>query len=300
MNRSLLVVALLGIIALPSAVAQPLEGTKVTDRLWDEGDGIRVSERLEFRVANASSFTKQPWVNFSADMERMEGNPIVSASLGNQTHVLETERKDSSGPQTPGFQDFQANLSGLFPDARDGDALVLTVNYTTRGPSHSGRFGYAFDQAIVYVTPAKGHDVRVERINGFMPTGNGDEQHAVVGAVPEGYSYRVEFAEPGDLRDLNTYVYGGIGIVLGFLIAWFLLKRQPKAKKFEKGGQMESSVMLEARRRTLMAALKELELAHEAKEIPDTAYAPLKEEYKAQTVRVLRSIEDKKETPDKP
>ncbi|HLE47945.1 MAG TPA: hypothetical protein VI818_06580 [Candidatus Thermoplasmatota archaeon] len=89
----------------------------------------------------------------------------------------------------------------------------------------------------------------------------------------------------------------------GFIIAVVAARQgwlgSARAKKFEKGGEMESNDMLEARRRTLMAALKELEIAHEAKEIPDDAYAPLKEEYKAQAVRVLRTLDDKKEPPSR-
>ncbi len=57
----------------------------------------------------------------------------------------------------------------------------------------------------------------------------------------------------------------------------------------------ESKEMLAVRKRTQMAALKELELAKKKGEITEGQYLPLKEELKAQTVKVMRELE-KRET----
>ena len=100
--------------------------------------------------------------------------------------------------------------------------------------------------------------------------------------------------------DCFTSTGGALGVVVGLFLAYVAVRQgwvsaPGKAKKFVKGGAMESRAVLEARRRTLLAALKELETAHETREVPDDAYGPLKEEYKAQAVRVMRSLEEKKE-----
>lgn len=53
----------------------------------------------------------------------------------------------------------------------------------------------------------------------------------------------------------------------------------------------ESRDMLELRKRTQVAALKELELAKKKGDVPEGLYLPLKEELKGDTVRVMREIE---------
>ncbi|HEX9816720.1 MAG TPA: hypothetical protein VGB18_07050, partial [Candidatus Thermoplasmatota archaeon] len=156
-------------------------------------------------------------------------------------------------------------------------------------------------QLVIYAEPMDNRVPVGENVPEFFPTET--RYHAVDENVADGHHYTVEFVTvqtegPGGTRDLTPYLFAFVGVAVGFLIALMLARRgliAQKEKKFEKGGTMESRDMLSARRRTLMAALKELELAHDAKEIPDNAYAPLKEEYKAQTVRVMRTMDEKKE-----
>ncbi len=92
-----------------------------------------------------------------------------------------------------------------------------------------------------------------------------------------------------------------VGLVAG-AIAWAVLvkmgvvqkrsRKQVAAKAVhEEVAKVEAKSTLEARKRVLMAGLKELELAKAGKGIEDADYDALKAEYKRKTVTVMRALE---------
>lgn len=95
-----------------------------------------------------------------------------------------------------------------------------------------------------------------------------------------------------------------IGLVAGLAIWAFLVQRglvQKRKRKQVAGtaahkevAKVESAPTLEGRKRVLMAALKELELAKMNQEMDTAVYDALKADYKKQTVTVMRAIEESK------
>jgi hypothetical protein len=182
------------------------------------------------------------------------------------------------------------------------DNFTIVLSYEAQGVTTFAKsLQCATASLLVFAEPTEGHTVYAVNMGEVVSLGDG-RFHVTPGEVGAGYPVTVAFqseAVAPEVRDMTPYVWGVAGLVAGLLIMFFLLKQGlvtvRRTPKYEKGGGMESVKMLEARRRTLMAAMKELEAAHDAKEIPDEAYSPLKEEYKAQAVRVMRTLESKKE-----
>lgn len=95
-----------------------------------------------------------------------------------------------------------------------------------------------------------------------------------------------------------------IGVVAGLAIWAFLVQRglvQKRKRKQVAGtaahrevAKVETPPTLEGRKRVLMAALKELELAKMNQEMDTAVYDALKADYKKQTVTVMRALEESK------
>lgn len=251
-----------------------------------------ISEKIEFRVTVTSQYNG----NWSFDIQPGHQNlQAFAIRNGDEQNVNVSVVKDGSGHDTA-----YVNLSALHKAIATSDTFSIRFEYDV-GPTYDRIVTSEPAQLVVYAEPIEDQIPVGENLPNFFPTS--DRYHAVDEDVADGHHYTVKFVTVqttggGATRDMTPYLYALVGVVAGFLIALMLARRgmiAQKEKKFVKGGAMESRDMLTARRRTLMAALKELELAHEAKEIPDNAYAPLKEEYKAQTVRVMRNLEEKNE-----
>ena len=92
-----------------------------------------------------------------------------------------------------------------------------------------------------------------------------------------------------------------IGILAGMVLwAWLVSKGfvQARSRKqviqkaaHEEVAEVEAQESLAARKRVLMAGLKELEKAKMAKEIPDDVYDALKTELKKETVTIMRALD---------
>lgn len=91
-----------------------------------------------------------------------------------------------------------------------------------------------------------------------------------------------------------------LGLLAGILLWAFLVQRGMVQRRSRKqvvataahtAAAAEGTEMLQARRRTLMAALKDLEKAKMNKEVPVDVYDRLKAELKKDTVTVMRAIE---------
>lgn len=100
--------------------------------------------------------------------------------------------------------------------------------------------------------------------------------------------------------DLNWLLIG-IAFVAGAVIAYGLAKMRGPARPSRAETMAGRTVAdLEARKRVLMASLKELELAHRSGEIPSQAYNPLKAELKGETVKVMTELEKRQAAPPAP
>lgn len=251
-----------------------------------------ISEKVEFHVTVTSQYNGNWSFDIQPGHQNLQGFAIRN---GEEQNVNVSVVKDGSGHDTA-----YVNLSALHTAIATSDTFAIRFEYDV-GPTYDRFVTSEPAQLVVYAEPIDDQIPIGENLPDFFPTS--DRYHAVDEDVADGHHYTVKFVTVqatggGGTRDMTPYLFALAGVAVGFLIALMLARRgliAQKEKKFVKGGAMESRDMLTARRRALMAALKELELAHEAKEIPDSAYAPLKEEYKAQTVRVMRNLEDKNE-----
>jgi len=99
---------------------------------------------------------------------------------------------------------------------------------------------------------------------------------------------------------LSPWLYAVGGLVLGILLWAFLVsrgavqarsRRQVVATAAHEEAAKEPAPVLEGRKRALMAALKELEMARMSNEIDVAAYDTVKADLKRQTVTVMRALE---------
>ncbi|MES2155619.1 MAG: hypothetical protein V4510_10830 [bacterium] len=100
----------------------------------------------------------------------------------------------------------------------------------------------------------------------------------------------------------NPWLYAAAGVIVGAVVWAFLVKRGAVQRKSRKqvattaahveAAQAEPVTVLEGRKRALMAALKELELARQANEMDVPTYDTLKAELKKETVTVMRAIDE--------
>ena len=285
------------VLLVPATEASAPQGAVVdreTDTVTETSTNANhVSEKIDFHVTVTSEYQG----NWTFEIQPGHQNLRTFATRnGEEQSVNATVVADGSGHDV-----VYVDLSAIHTAIQTTDTFSIRFEYDV-GPTYDRYVTSEPAQLIVYAVPLEGRIPNGEGIPAFVDIG--ERYHAGVENPSDGQHYLVEFldapaAQPTrGTTDFTPYVFAVAGIVVGFLLALFLARKgmiAQKAKKFEKGGTMESRDMLEARRRTLMAALKELELAHEAKEVPDNAYAPLKEEYKAQTVRVMRNLETKNE-----
>lgn len=284
------------LLVFPTAAAAAPNGVTVakeTDTVgYGEGE-LFVFLFVNYAVSDPAAYNANATWRFHTPAGTAE--PAASLVRNGIQTTIDASRVNASTPAGT-FASWTVDLRGLLPNLKGGENHTVAVSFRVAGDTVRFKTGTASPQLVVFVENA---GTRIATGTGIGPfIRSGASQHAVATGVADGFEYSVtvqDAAATGDTQNLNAMLWGVGGLVLGALLATMFAKRGVKAKKFEKGGAMESRSALEARRRTLMAALKELEVAHEAKEISDDAYAPLKEEYKAQAVRVLRSLEEKKE-----
>lgn len=97
------------------------------------------------------------------------------------------------------------------------------------------------------------------------------------------------------------WLFLALGLVAGALLWSQLVARGVVQKKSRKQvaataahveAAKESTAILEGRKRALLAALKDLELAKQANELPLEVYDAVKADFKRQAVTVMRALED--------
>ncbi|MBI2078816.1 MAG: hypothetical protein HYT80_10685 [Euryarchaeota archaeon] len=293
------VLALVLVLPTAQATADGASLERETDTIGQSDGGLTILETLEFTVSDAARYNANAtWVLWIVDTAP---EPAARIYRGAVPTTVPDNRVNATAGAPTGHQAYAISVAGLGGASQNGDKLSLVLTYSLAGSTYKHRLASATPSVLVWAHPEAGQEPVAVGAPAFIPAD--DRYHSVITDAAAGTEFTVTFqtAAASPVRVIDKYVWGAGGLVVGLVLAWLAVRQgwlgSAKAKKFEKGGGMESKDMLEARRRTLMAALKDLEVAHEAKEVPDAAYAPLKEEYKAQAVRVLRSLEDKKEPP---
>lgn len=282
------------LLALPTAAAEPAPARQ-RDSVIQTENGIHITEQLDWEFSSNASYDgvarfQAPQTISSLSVTFVTGSREESVSVS----------AVQKSPGTEGMDLYRVDLSQLQPSVEAGGRFSVIVEYDVAGKSVRLATTYAVAVHTVFVRPLDGHLANSNEITGWVPAGY-EAHHAARQNVAANDTYTITFdAATAPSRDQNTLLWGVGGLVAGLILMLLAVRMgwvasRPRGAKFEKGGSLESRAMLEARRRTLLAALKDLEHAHEAKEVPDDAYAPLKEEYKAQAVRVMRNLEEKRE-----
>ena len=118
-----------------------------------------------------------------------------------------------------------------------------------------------------------------------------DESNIYVGSnLQSGASFNILLYKPSE-TPLSWYVVVII-ILLVILLAvstLYSFKKQ-KSKAIDVGS--ESEELLNTRKTLLMSILKDIEKQHRSKQISDDTYHKLKEQYKQQTVKTMKKLED--------
>lgn len=283
------------LVGLPTAHALSPQVSRDRVDLLQDAASVRVSEQLTVTLQDAGAWDKRihvwvPSVAVNVDVDHVANN------------LHQAPNHTTGAADAQGLADLVIDVSPFHASPQAGDTFTVLVFYEVPSSRVSLRTFYASASLAVFASPKADQAASSEELGDAIPV-NTATVHWTRQPVNANFTYAVTFqATAGTVaaRDLTKYVWGGLGVLAGLFLAYVAVRQgwvQPatKAKKFVKGGAVESMGMLEARRRSLLAALKELEQAHESKEVADDVYAPLKEEYKAQAVRVMRSLEEKKD-----
>jgi len=101
-------------------------------------------------------------------------------------------------------------------------------------------------------------------------------------------------SEETEVADLDNYLIGIVIIlVIIILVLGFLsLKKQQKTKK--KDIQIGSEELLTTKKTLLMSVLKDIEKKHRSKKISDDTYNKLKDQYKQDTVEIMKKLDQLK------
>lgn len=291
---------LLLLFAVPTTAAEP-SPTLQYDTILHTASGFSVLEQIEYLAVNGSQYDGVAHFWTPANVPNLTVSMILQDGA---RRSIEFARIQKGAPDGAGLQLWRVDLTGALAPGFNATAYSVLARYETAGADKlSLRTYYTPTIHAVFVTPPGGQEPVSATFANLTLIRYGTYHDAHI-QTPANTTYEFEFrpatgpARTAATKNQNQFVWAGGGLLLGWALFWLAARQgwvsaPAKAKKFVKGGQMESRPMLEARRRTLLAALKELEQAHDSKEIPDDAYAPLKEEYKAQAVRVMRSIEEK-------
>ncbi len=289
---------LLALLLLPAAAAQ---------------DGMAFTENHQVRIA----FGDIPSTEASETPFQWNFEETILAST-NEDYIIN---------KGPGHQAHDVDCDCDFAVADEGDTLrirfldnstpeaKLTYTHYAEGSSTWGAFLGLPDDALVLVYTAPTMDVAASVPNElpadfFYPREPGStdptlvihQYHSVGGfwftVFPAG-----EAVTPAPVADgSNAWMWLLIGLLIG-AGAWYALvrfgyvqKRQRKQVAGEAAHKVvaktEPKTVLEGRKRVLMAALKELEMAKMNKEIDTEAYDALKADFKRQTVTVMRALEE--------
>jgi hypothetical protein len=222
----------------------------------------------------------------------------VSCSCGDVTFATSGGRVSVDVPATTSA----ASLTVASRSPGDRDAFSFSLEPPSADPS----------QVLIVYVPT-GADVTMPE--GSQEVGSSTDGASVIHYVrgsasdplpsPLWASVHPEGAGSGDGTGSSSqtanWVMIGIAFILGMILWAFLVARgavQARSRRqvVETAAHVEAArigkPMLEARKRALMAGLKELEMAKMNKEIDDASYDSVKAEFKADAVTTMRAIEE--------
>jgi hypothetical protein len=303
MALALLVLAL----ALPGVQAQPPsfdEAYQVRGALGDipttpateQGGVWNIEQRLTVQFDNASAEADRTYTftlpsgstlaNATCDCARSTHNLVgTSLSFRIEPQTASGERTIRIVSRQPAGDVFGFSLGS--PPAADGSVVIL---YVPGGSDVSS----SLDLPGSLAATTGSATIRYAQVDGALPDGTWFAIHPATTA-----------AEPSDPdaggNAMDWILPAVLGLVLGMALWGFLVSRGVVQKKSRKqvvatAAHVEAAAndppaVLEGRKRALLAALKEVELARQANEMPIEVYDVVKADLKKQAVTVMRALE---------
>jgi hypothetical protein len=192
-------------------------------------------------------------------------------------------------------------------------AGAVTLTVTTTQPADSAlalnlRALDASSVAVVYVpNGSEAHaSVALDAARSPGASTDGSAQIVVFPNLPSAFWLTVAptsaTSPPAATGAPIQWNYIAAAFILGCLVWSYLVGKGAVQKRSRKqvagtaahveAAKRESPAILETRKRALMAALKDIELAHQNREVEDAPYDAVKADLKAQTVTVMRALDE--------
>lgn len=262
-SKIVVISLLLTIAILPVAQASQNEIEKElhTVNLTLSNSGVEVTENIQLSAVTSEVSTFQFWIQQDAtNVELFSVDPAIPLTFIN---------KDSSTRE--------CNLSQFNLTLNPGQTLNIRLTYTL--PTQTREFL----KKIFYPTNLLTITYQTNEL--FRGEYKGQ-------TIDHPSSLRILLHQPTE-APVNIMYIILIFILVVILIASTLLLMR-KQRRTVKRSVTESEEVLQSKKSLLLSILKDVEKKHRAKEISDSTYTKLKEEYKQQAVDVMKKLENTK------
>jgi preprotein translocase subunit YajC len=247
------------ILPLAQASQNEIENQLHTISLFISNSGVDATENIQLSLASSEVSTFQFWIQ--QDATNVE---LVAVDAG---IALTFINKDSSTRE--------CNLSQFNLTINPDQTLNLRLTYTL--PSQTREFL----KKIFYPTNL----LTITYQDNELLRGEYKGQ-----TVDQPSSLRILLHQPTE-APVNIMYIILIFILVVILIASTLLLMRKQRRNVKKS-VTESEESLQSKKTLLLSILKDIEKKHRAKEISDSTYTKLKEEYKQQAVDVMKKLEN--------
>lgn len=306
MRTTALVLLALALTALPGAQAQPPSFDEDYQVRGALGDIPTTPATEQGGVWNVEQLLKVQFDNASAEAERTYTFTLPSGStLANAT--CDCSRSTHSLVGT-------ALSFRIEPQTASGERTIRIVSRQAAGEVFGFSLGASpagADSVVILYVPGGSE---VSGSTRLTEVGSSTSGAAVIhyarfdGAVPEGTWFAIHppgaATAPAPEQAFNddlVWLFLALGIVAGASLWAALVSRGVVQKKSRKqvvstAAHVEAAAndppaVLEGKKRALLAALKEVELARQANEMPVEVYDVVKADLKKQAVTVMRALE---------
>lgn len=251
----------IAIFPLAQASQNGIEKELHTINLSLSSSGIEVTENIQLSAVSAEVSSFQFWIQQDAtNAELFSVDPALPLTFIN---------KDSSTRE--------CNLSQFNLTLQPGETLNIQLTYTL--PTQTREFL----KRIFYPTNLLTITYQTNELFRGEYKGQTIDQHS---------SLRILLHQPTESPVNIMYIILIFMLVVILIASTLLLMR--KQRRTTKKSVIESEEVLQSKKALLLSVLKDVEKKHRAKEISDSTYTKLKEEYKQQAVDVMKKLENTK------
>jgi hypothetical protein len=220
-------------------------------------EGIQVIEDITLENEGADNVTSfQLWIQQDAsDISIAAGGTNLASTVAGNTYTCNLTRSDIV----------------LLPD----DTLDIHLTYTL--PTATENY---YEKTLLYDTTLLSVEFNQKKLYQAEHQLSADS------------SFKLLLYRPSEAPLDITIIIGIFLLVVILILSTLYLLRKQRTKT--KTPQAESEELLTTKKALLMSVLKDIEKQHRSQDISDDTYTKLKEEFKQQTVEVMKKLEDLK------